>query len=53
VVARPDAELLLLGIELARELNDANAEASYALALKNLYPDSREYQGYLRRQQYE
>jgi len=53
VVSRPDAELLLLGIELARELNDANAEASYALALKNLYPDSREYQGYLRRQQYE
>ena len=50
VVARPDAELLFLGIELARELNDANAEASYALALKNLYPDSREYQIYLSRQ---
>ena len=53
VVARPDAELLWLGIELARELNDANAEASYALALKNLFPDSQEYQNYLRRQQYE
>ena len=53
IVTRPDAELLLLGIELARELNDANSEASYALALKNLYPNSREYQGYLRRQQYE
>ena len=50
IVARLDAEFLSLGIELARELNDADSEASYALALKNLYPKSREYQKYLQRQ---
>ena len=53
VVARPDAETLLLGIELAQQLQDPDSEASFALALKNLYPDSREYQSYLRRKQYQ
>ena len=53
VVAKLDAEFLLLGIELARELQDVDSEASFALALKNLYPDSREYQSYLRRKQYQ
>lgn len=52
-VSKPDAETLLLGIELAKEIGEADAEASYAIALKNLYPDSREYQSYLRRQQYD
>ncbi|MGB5326259.1 MAG: type IV pilus biogenesis/stability protein PilW [Pseudomonadales bacterium] len=45
---KPSAEMLLLGIQLARELNERDAEASYVLALKNIYPDSREYQSYLR-----
>ncbi|MBT8149205.1 MAG: type IV pilus biogenesis/stability protein PilW [Gammaproteobacteria bacterium] len=46
--SKPSAEMLLLGIELARELNQPDAEASYVIALKNIYPDSREYQSYLR-----
>lgn len=45
---KPSAEMLLLGIQLARELNESDAEASYVLALKNIYPESREYQSYLR-----
>lgn len=53
VVVRPDAELLLLGIELAREVGDTDSEASFILALKNLYPNSREYQSFSRREQYE
>mgnify|MGYP000347894811 CR=1 FL=1 len=43
-----DAELLLLGVHLARKLDKSDAEASFALALKNLYPQSREYQSYAR-----
>jgi len=46
--SKPSAEMLLLGIELARELERPDAEASYVIALKNIYPDSREYQSYLR-----
>ncbi len=46
--SKPSAEMLLLGIELARELKEKDAEASYVLALKNIYPDSREYRSYLR-----
>lgn len=38
---------LLLGIRLADIKVDADARASYVLALKNLYPDSAEYQQYL------
>lgn len=33
---------LKLGIDLAQKFNDADAEASYALALRNLFPNSRE-----------
>jgi len=39
---------LLLGINLARESGDKNAESSYALALSNLYPQSQEYAAYRR-----
>lgn len=37
------AEALWLGIRLADRFEDKNAFASYALALKNLYPKSEEY----------
>lgn len=37
---------LWLGIRLAREEGDRNAEGSYAMALRNLYPDSAEFQAY-------
>lgn len=39
---------LWLGIRLARETGDRDAESSYALALVNLYPDSVEYQAFKR-----
>jgi type IV pilus assembly protein PilF len=42
---------LWLGIRLSRIFNDANALSSYALALKNLYPGSEEYQLYQQGQQ--
>ncbi len=37
---------LYLGVLLAREHNDSGKAATYALLLKNLYPDSIEYQRY-------
>ncbi len=37
---------LWLGIRVARELEDRDAEASYTLALRNLYPESVEYRAY-------
>jgi type IV pilus assembly protein PilF len=37
---------LWLGIRLARATEDRNAEASYSLALRNLYPQSAEYAAY-------
>ncbi len=37
---------LLLGIQLARIAGDRNAEASYALQLKSMYPDSDEMREY-------
>lgn len=40
------ARSLWLGIRLARLSNDANALASYELALKRLYPNTPEYQAY-------
>ncbi len=52
ITARPTPEMLLLGIKLAQQLDKSDAEASYVLALKNLYPQSREYASYLRSQQY-
>ena len=41
---------LLLGIQLAKVNGDSNAEASYSMALRNLYPQSAEYQSYQRAQ---
>jgi len=38
---------LWLGIRLAQATRDRDAEASYILALSNLYPDSAEYRAYL------
>jgi type IV pilus assembly protein PilF len=48
VAGQLNAEMLLLGIHLARELENTDAQVSFALALKNLHPDSVEYQAYLR-----
>ena len=41
-LSRQSARSLCLGINLARALGDDNQRASYEIALKNLYPDSRE-----------
>jgi type IV pilus assembly protein PilF len=48
VQRQQSARGLWLGIRLARATGDKDAEASYALALRNLYPDSNEYQAYQR-----
>lgn len=48
VVRQQSARGLWLGIRLARQQGDLNAEGSYALALTNLYPQSPEYQAYKR-----
>lgn len=45
--SKSSARALLLGIKLARVFQDKNNEASYVLALKNLYPKSQEYLEYL------
>ena len=39
-IVRPNAESLWLGIQTERALGDKNAEASYAMLLKNGFPDS-------------
>jgi type IV pilus assembly protein PilF len=44
--ARQSARSLWLGIRIARVFEDQNALASYALALKNLYPGTEEYRRY-------
>ena len=46
-VRQSSAQGLLLGIKLARKFDDKSEEASYALALKNLYPKSKEYLEFL------
>lgn len=46
-VDQTSAEGLLLGAKLARVFQDRDAEASFALALRNLYPRSQEYLDYL------
>jgi len=47
-LAKPaSASSLLLGVKLSRVFKDKNEEASFALALKNLYPRSAEYLEYL------
>lgn len=48
VVRQQSARGLWLGIRLARENKDRDAEGSYALALANLYPNSVEYDAYKR-----
>jgi len=48
VVRQQSARALWLGIRLARAQSDQNAEASHALALRNLYPQSGEYSAYKR-----
>lgn len=47
-VRQQSAAGLLLGIQLAKAASNRDAEASYALALRNLYPTSPEYQAYKR-----
>lgn len=43
---RPTPRSLLVGIRVARATGDRDNEASYALQLKGLYPDSDEYRAY-------
>ena len=45
-MARPTARSLWLGVRLSRVLDDEDQLSSYALALKNLFPDSPEYRLY-------
>lgn len=47
--ARQTPRSLLLGIRIARAVRDPDSEASYALQLKNLYPDSAEFREYRER----
>lgn len=39
---RPSPQVLWLGIQIERKMGDKNAEASYALSLRKLFPDSEE-----------
>lgn len=48
IVRNQPPAALLLGIRIARASGDRDAEASYVLALSNLYPDSDEYREYQR-----
>lgn len=48
VVRQQSARGLWLGIRIARETGDRDAESSYSLALANLYPASAEYEAYKR-----
>lgn len=41
-IAPANAEVLWLGVRVARKLDDRNSEASYALQLRKNYPDSKE-----------
>jgi type IV pilus assembly protein PilF len=44
VVPRQSPRGFMLGIDISRASGDKDAESSYELALRNLYPDSQEYQ---------
>ena len=46
LVRQQSPRALWLGVRLAHQLGDQNGEASRAMALRNLYPDSAEYQAY-------
>jgi type IV pilus assembly protein PilF len=41
-VSVPNAEILWLGVRVERKMGDRNSEASYALQLRNKFPDSKE-----------
>jgi type IV pilus assembly protein PilF len=43
---RQSPRVLWLGIRVAHELNDADGQASKSLALRNMFPNSAEYQAY-------
>lgn len=45
-LARPSARSLLLGIRIEKTFGNKDNEASYVMALKNLYPYSKEYLEY-------
>ena len=47
-VRQQSSRALWLGIQITRKRGDLNAEGSYVLALSSRYPDSIEYQAYLR-----
>ena len=47
-VPQQPSRALWLGIQISRKQGDLNAQGSYVLALTNLYPNSEEYQAYLR-----
>jgi len=47
---RPNASSLWLGIRLAKQKNDTNLAATYALLLKSQFSTSKEYQDYLKSQ---
>lgn len=49
-VRKQSSRGLWLGVRLAQAIGDRNAESSYAMALRNLYPDSPEYRTYRRTQ---
>lgn len=46
-VVAPSAEVLWLGVRLARKMNNRDLEASYAAQLRNRFPESRETQALL------
>ena len=48
VVRQQSPQGLWLGIRLSREVGDKDSEASYSMALSNLYPQSPEFQAYQR-----
>jgi|KBSSwiStaDraftv2_1062776.scaffolds.fasta_scaffold584628_2 type IV pilus assembly protein PilF len=48
-MSRPTPRSLWLGVRLSRVLNDQDQLSSYALALKNLFPESPEYRLYQER----
>lgn len=42
ILVAPSAEMLWLGVKIARKLGDKNSEASYSLALRRKFPHSKE-----------
>lgn len=48
LVTQQSSRGLWLGVRLAREVGDSDAESSHALALRSLYPESPEYEAYRR-----